>query len=117
MLQEQTTRSRPLYTVIDALDECEKDERDNVLNTLSSVIASPRSIIKMFIASRESIDLEIKRRFSFTHASMASPVNSEITRYAKEVVDERLSNGEPVVGDEGIVAEIQNALIQGAQGM
>jgi hypothetical protein len=52
------------------------------------------------------------------HLSMGSPeALSDIITYTREVIDGRLSNGDLVVGNHQLVKEIQDVLIQGAQGM
>ncbi|KAI9732361.1 MAG: hypothetical protein M1834_001568 [Cirrosporium novae-zelandiae] len=119
LLQKRIAISRTFYIIIDALDECEKSEREIIFSILSSVIASPQSNAKVFLAGRESIDKEIKRWFtSRQHVSMGSPeAHSDIVTYTREVIDERLSTEDLVVGDIDLVENIQNALVQGAQGM
>jgi len=65
----------------------------------------------VFLASRESLAEELKQWFLFHNVSMACPeVNSDLMGYTEEVVNGRLSNGGLVVGDEGIVVEIQMRL-------
>ena len=47
----------------------------------------------------------------------SSEAQSDIMAYITETIDERLKNGDLVVGDVGLIKEIRNALIDGAQGM
>jgi hypothetical protein len=63
LLQKKVSLFQAYYIVIDALDECEKSERDLLLDVLQSVIASSVSKVKLFLASRDSIGGEIKKRF------------------------------------------------------
>ncbi len=118
-LQKTIASSQAYYIVIDALDECEKSERDLVLDVLQSVIASSVSKVKLFLASRDSTGKEIRKRFpSLQHLSMGSPeALSDIINYTREAIDGRLKNGDLVVGNRQLVMEIQDMLIQGAQGM
>lgn len=120
LLRKRIAGLKTFYIIIDALDECEKCERDILLDTLSSLIASG-SNIKLFLASRESISEEIKRERGFPfiqHVSMNCPeAHSDIAIYIKESVDGKRRSGDLVVGDENLIEEIICALIQGAQGM
>jgi hypothetical protein len=110
--------SKACYIIIDALDEFDKSERDILLKTLSS-LSTAGGNVKLFLAGRDSLSEEIKRRFQpVYHISMScTQAQSDISRYISEIIDERLSNGDLVVGDNSIIQEIQDALIQGAQGM
>lgn len=119
LLQKKAALSRAYYIVIDALDECERSERDVVFDVLQSVIAPNVSKVKLFLSSRDSISEEIKKRFPYLHhLSMGSPeALSDIMAYTKEAIDGRLSNGALVVGNSQLVNEIKDALIQGSQGM
>lgn len=119
LLHKTVASSQGYYIVIDALDECEESERDLVLDVLQSVIASSALKVKLFLASRDSTAGEIRKRFpSLQHSSMGSPeASSDILTYTREAIDGRLSNGDLVVGNRELVKEIQDMLIQGAQGM
>lgn len=119
LLQKKIALARAYYIVIDALDECERSEREIVFDVLQSVIAPNVSKVKLFLASRDSINGEIKKWFPHLHhLSMGSPeALSDIMTYTREAIDGRLSNGALVVGNSQLVNEIQDALIQGSQGM
>ena len=119
LLQKKVALSQVYYIVVDALDECEKSERDLVLDVLQSVTALSHSKVKLFLASRDSIGRDIRKQFpSLQHLSMGSPeALSDISTYTRENIDERLSEGDLVIGNHQLVKEIQDVLIQGAQGM
>lgn len=46
--------------VIDALDECDLDERDDLLSELEYVMGGSDSLVKFFVTSREEGDLRLK---------------------------------------------------------
>lgn len=119
LLQKKAALSQVYYIVVDALDECEKSERDLVLNVFQSVIALSHSKVKLFLASRDSIGRDIRKQFpSLQHLSMGSPdALSDISTYTRETIDGRLDRGDLVIGDRQLATEIQDALIQGAEGM
>ncbi|ERF71485.1 hypothetical protein EPUS_00474 [Endocarpon pusillum Z07020] len=119
LLQKKVALSQVYYIVVDALDECEKSERDLVLDVLQSVIALSHSKVKLFLASRDSIGRDIRKQFpSLQHLSMgSSEALSDISTYTRETLDARFSGGDLVIGDRQLLKEIQDALIQGAEGM
>jgi hypothetical protein len=119
LLQKIVASSELNYIIIDALDECEKSERVVLFDIFQSTIASNGSKIKLFLASRESIGGEIENRFrSVEHISMNSTgARADIVTYIRESIDMKLKNGDLVVGNDELIQEIQDALIQGAQGM
>ncbi|KAJ9634593.1 hypothetical protein H2199_008876 [Coniosporium tulheliwenetii] len=119
LLESLIAMSRAYYIVIDALDECEKYERDIVLDVLQSVVTSSQSKAKILLASRDSIGEEIKRRFPSLQrvSTSSSDAQFDIAIYTREAIDEKLRNRDLVVGNDDLVKEIQDALIQGAQGM
>jgi hypothetical protein len=107
------------YIIIDALDECEKHERSLILNVLQSAIVLNGSKLKLLLTSRESISREIRTHFhSLQHISMNSSIaRSDIELYTKGALDEKLRSQDLVVGRTELIQEIEDALIQGADGM
>ncbi|RDA85560.1 hypothetical protein CP532_3321 [Ophiocordyceps camponoti-leonardi (nom. inval.)] len=107
-----------LYVIIDGLDECEKTERRELLETLSS-LAALGSKIRFFLAGRDSITMEIKKGFpSHHHVSMGSPLaRPDIARYIEGAVEDKLECEELIVRDPSLVDEIKLALNKGAEGM
>jgi len=107
------------FIIIDAIDECSRKERETLLAVLRSTMDSTRSTVKVFIASRPDLDQEIKRVFDNPyHTSMnSSGLQRDITSYVKDVVTQMILNGELIVGNVELIVEIQDALIEGAQGM
>jgi len=119
LLQKVISSSRLSYIIIDALDECEKHERNLVFDILQSINVSNGPKAKLFLASRESVAEEVKYRFtSLLHVSMnAAEAQSDIAIYIRETLEERVRSRELVVGNNTLLQEIQDALTQGAQGM
>ncbi|RDA94367.1 hypothetical protein CP533_3768 [Ophiocordyceps camponoti-saundersi (nom. inval.)] len=107
-----------LYIIIDGLDECEKPDRRELLETLSS-LAALGSKTRIFLAGRDSITTEIKKGFpSHYHVSMGNSLaQPDIARYIEGAVQDKLESEELTVRDPNLVEEIKLALNKGAEGM
>lgn len=107
------------FIVLDAIDECDQVERDTLLSILKKVVESSRTKLKIFIASRPSLDQEISKTFKvYHHQSMNSPgLHSDIADYIQAIIQEKRIDGELKVGNETLINEIQDILVKGAQGM
>ena len=53
----EITKDTPVTIVIDALDECEENIRYELLEALDNIISQSVKIVKVFVSSREDIDL------------------------------------------------------------
>lgn len=119
VLEMVAEKFRTFYIVIDGLDECEKQERVDLLESLSSLTANFPNIL-IFIASRDSISDDIKRSFSHMHYHQSTgtlDAQSEIAIYVESSIEERLRREDLNVGDQSLINEIKTALIDGADGM
>ncbi|KAK5988793.1 Putative ankyrin repeat protein [Cladobotryum mycophilum] len=118
LLQKIVAAFKAFYIVIDAVDECEKQDRDDLLQGLSS-LATIGSNTKLFLASRDSVSREIQKRFTtFGHLAMnCSSAQADIGTYVEGIVREKLQSEELIVEDSGLIEEIKMALTKGADGM
>ncbi|KAM0452065.1 hypothetical protein ACHAPV_009689 [Trichoderma viride] len=117
LLQRIATVFKVLYIIIDGVDECEKQDRDDVLYALS--LATVTSNTKLFLASRDSISLEIQKSFPTLHrlSMNCSSAHSDIATYVDGIVQEKLQSEELIVGDSRLIEDIKLALTEGADGM
>ena len=53
----EITKDTPVTIVIDALDECKENIRYELLEALDKIIGQSVKIVKVFVSSREDIDL------------------------------------------------------------
>lgn len=113
-----------LYIVIDALDEFEKEERNILLRSLSSIISVPASKAKLFLVGRSSVLADIRKCFPDSQEKSVDcfEVQADIEKYTRETIALRL--GEQLVSQEQLVLhtpalaeEIIKALVDGANGM
>jgi hypothetical protein len=118
LLRRRIAQSGTFYIIIDALDAFEPTERHILLNSLSS-LSKALPCVRIFLASRESLSVEVKKRVSTLEAvSMASgETNSDIVQYVEDALQERLQNEELMVGDKSLQKDIKDTLIKHADGM
>ncbi|KAI0111099.1 hypothetical protein GGR51DRAFT_547299 [Nemania sp. FL0031] len=118
VLQDVAPKSWPFYVVIDGIDECEKADQGKLLKTLSSLFAAT-SNAKLFLSSRESLEREIRIHFSVVEKiSMDhSDAQGDIATYIHGTLQEKREQQELIVGDTGLITEIEQALNQRADGM
>jgi len=118
LLRQRIVRASAFYVFLDGLDECEPAERHALLNTLSS-LATASSGLRVFIASRESLSVDLRGRFSrMDHVSMAClGLDSDIRLYVEAALQERIQNEDLVVSDPCLLNEIKDILSRHADGM
>ena len=116
----EMTKNRLMTTiVIDALDECDPEKRDVLLEALSSIVTDSTGLVKIFISSRDDQDIvlhlgecpNLKIQASHNQDDIAKYVNSEVSK----VIHSRKWRSGKVDGD--LEKEIKLALIEKAQGM
>jgi hypothetical protein len=104
--------------VIDGFDECARPDRLIVLKLLHRLMSSSGQI-KIFLSSREDVIRDIAREFNnCQQVSMdCEEARTDISTYVKAVVTQKLKDGELAVGNSQLIQKIENALIEGANGM
>ncbi|KAJ0135112.1 Glutathione S-transferase psoE [Fusarium oxysporum f. sp. albedinis] len=118
LLRQRIEHSGIFFIFIDGLDECDTAERRALLEVLSSLAITTLGL-RIFIASRDSVYVDLKGRFShIEHVSMA-PVNlaSDIRIYVEATVQERMRDGDLVCGDTRLLNDIRDTLTRHADGM
>ncbi|KAG9237982.1 hypothetical protein BJ875DRAFT_480792 [Amylocarpus encephaloides] len=118
LLKHCVSRFSTLYIVIDSLDEFEKEERNVLLQSLSSIISLPNSKAKLFLVGRSSVSADIQRWFPVVQEKSADccEVQTDIEAYTRENII--LRKGEQLIFQDPCLAqEIIKALINGANGM
>lgn len=106
------------YIVIDGVDECDKSDRDKLLQTLLSLVLLG-SNVRLFLSSRASLREEIQTWFSeFGQISMdCQAAHDDIAMYITSAIKANIQNGDLKVRDQNLVEEISQALVNGAHGM
>ena len=117
----EIANSRPLtYIVIDALDECDQNQRDQLVETLQFLLSDSSSLVKIFITSREDRDL-VEAMSIHPHVEINVSNNSEdIAYFVSDSVDD-LIRRKKLLRTQGVSNElkirIKKTLCERAQGM
>jgi len=119
ILASRLPKSSKTFLVVDALDEIGPDDRKELLDHLSRLTRQCTGSIKLLITSRSSLNREVTNYFpGATQVRMDSHgLRMDLAVYCEEVVRAKLDDGDLVVVDEDLIAEIIHALSSGAQGM
>ncbi|ETS82029.1 hypothetical protein PFICI_07031 [Pestalotiopsis fici W106-1] len=106
------------FILVDGLDECSKMDRKELLSKLAK-LCSANANIRVFLASRPSLREEIQKYFrSMEYLTLdCAATNEDISTYVEGILNEKHEDGDFKVGDQSLIEDIKNALVQGAQGM
>jgi ankyrin repeat protein len=117
----KSPRTQTFYIIIDGIDECEKQDRITILQTLSSVesITSKKHAIRVFITSRYRLQTSISDLFSHVEDICASSgrAASDIAVFIEDEIQGLETSGDLVVGDRNIIQDIKRFLFEHADGM
>jgi hypothetical protein len=115
----ELTRESPAIIVIDALDECQKKTRLDLLDGLDKIIQDAEHVVKIFVSSRR--DSDIRDHFQKTpRLEIAAADNSEdIENFVNSEVNKKIAAGKLLGGrpSETLVAVIKSTLLKRAEGM
>lgn len=116
---EVVSSSPTHFIIIDGVDECSKGEQDALLDILARIFSVSSNNLKLFIASRNSLEDDLHNRFEvFYHKSMNNmEVQLDIQTYIEETIREKFKNNHLVLGRTELLFEIRDALVEGADGM
>jgi hypothetical protein len=124
LFQHCTSRFATLYIVIDSLDEFEREERNDLLRILLSIISRPDSRTKLFLVGRGSILSDIQSYFpgAYQISTDCGEVRVDIEAYTRDNIALRQRENLPtedrlILGDSALAQEIIKTLINGANGM
>ena len=118
LLRHIIKQSAVFFIFIDGLDECDAVERRALLSSLSA-LAATTSTLRIFIAGRDSVYVDLRGRFSsMEHVSMkCESLTSDIRVYVDASIQERLRSEELRLEDSCLLTEIMNTLAEHADGM
>ncbi|KAI5839056.1 ankyrin repeat-containing domain protein [Morchella snyderi] len=115
IFQKVVNHFKQVFLVIDALDECGKESRNDLVNYLGQV--SCRSSCKIFIASRREVDIErniLSAKFAVLPIQVTK-VDEDIAVYVDHELESR--NQDYCAIRKGLKGAIRARLIQQANGM
>ena len=117
--KEQIRTSLDIYEqttiVIDAMDECDPDSRDELIDALNSFVSESNiRPVKIFISSRPDPDIENQLEDTPNIGISASDNKSDIQKYLSAEMD-KLAKKAPFFGR--LKSKIMDALLEACQGM
>lgn len=119
LLKSELPTNGSYFIVLDGLDDCEKDEASMLMKSMRDLISLPNHVIKLYCSSRPDIVQWSSAGFQrvFRVSMSNTKVDTEIDRYIQMSLTKRLEDEDLVLGDPELIIIIQEALLQGAQGM
>jgi hypothetical protein len=108
------SHGRPVYVVVDGLDEGSTEEQETVLRCLSSI--KPNGY-KICISVRTPTETSVWEGQSFEFYESIPEENQDISDFVQVEVDQRVRNKRLVTLDPLLVRDIKQELIDGACGM
>ncbi|KAJ5497544.1 hypothetical protein N7463_009531 [Penicillium fimorum] len=117
--KEQIQASLDIYEkttiVIDAMDECNPDSRDELIDALNSFVSqSNKRHVKIFISSRPDPDIEVQLQNAPNIGINASDNKGDIQTYLNVELD-KLAKKNPFIGR--LKSKILDTLLERCQGM
>lgn len=112
---------RPLtYIVVDALDECDRENRWELINAFEHILQDSSSLVKIFVTSRDDQDLVLAMNNYPEVRIEATDNQDDISHYVSHSVDQLIREKKmlPTQGvPDKLRAQIKQRLCEGAQGM
>ncbi|KAF5637893.1 heterokaryon incompatibility protein het-E-1 [Fusarium sp. NRRL 52700] len=105
---------RPVYIVVDGLDECSTEEQETVLHCLSSL---KFNCYKLCMSVRTPTESPVWEDQPFRFVESIPEENQDISDFVQVEVDQRVRNKRLVTLDPLLVRDIKRELIDGACGM
>lgn len=109
------------FIVLDGIDECNSEERRGLFGFLSDLLADENASgkFKLLLSCRETLNHDIRTWFtSALHVVTGSKTTSQdILTYAEDILHEKLSKGELVLGNINLAKEILRSISLKEQGM
>ena len=109
----------PATIIIDALDECQPNRRYELMNALNDIIKESANLVKVFVSSRDDIDIVLKLAGVPNIFINASDNHKDIDGFVHHEVDRAITDGRLLHGrvSDELKSHIINTLIDGANGM
>ena len=119
LLQQILPDTRKYFVVLDGLDECDEDEARLLIDCLRELLSSTRHVFKLYCSCRPDIVQWASEGLSdIKHVSMSSPaVNTEIAQFIRSSLERCLEGNLLQLGNPTLIHTIEDALLEGAQGM
>ena len=117
-----TIEQRPItYIIVDALDECDRQRREILIDCLKDILAKSSSLVKIFVTSRDNhqdivLSMEGYPALCIDASCNQADINYYVQYSVKNAIDKRkLLPTEGVAND--LQQKIEDSLCHGAAGM
>jgi ankyrin repeat domain-containing protein 50 len=104
------------FLVIDGMDECSENELKLLIQHLSTLLASMVNL-HLYCSGRPDVYQQVSASLQPRYKVSMSEACSEISQYIKSELEQRLELGSLCLGDPTMILTIQDALVEGSQGM
>lgn len=108
------------FIVVDALDECNKETRQDIVQAFERLLQDTSSLVKIFVTSRDDLDLIHAMNAYLDVRISAADNHNDISRYIRHSLDDCIRTQKLLptqkVSDE-LRVQIEQSLIEKAQGM
>lgn len=113
---------KDLRIVIDGFDEMAIHERSIVLQALRALWTAAETHVGVFLSSREDAGYEMRKIFSppqtiLSKRMSCKEASEDIATYTHFSLQERLNGGDISFTDNDLIKDVEEALINGANGM
>jgi hypothetical protein len=117
----ELTKVYPQTTIIlDALDECDVNKRDELIGALHHIVDNAPNLVKIFVSSRDDDDIVFQLEKTSNLSIKASDNIRDIERFVKAEISRSIKEGKllrRVKVDENLKLRLITTLINGANGM
>ncbi|KAH8594471.1 hypothetical protein B0O99DRAFT_687700 [Bisporella sp. PMI_857] len=107
------------FIIIDALDECPRNAREELMDSLDTICQNSTSLVRFFVSSRPNAD--IRQHFNKTPKLeiLARRNSGDIVNYVNSELDKKIKAGKFLAGhpSEGLVKEVKAVLTEQADGI
>jgi hypothetical protein len=118
LLRASFSRSQRIHLVLDGLNLCNKSEKAEVINFVSSLQES--AWVLACVSFREEPDRELDTTVQGFQSVRVAPIpdnSADISAYIEAELARCLENRTLILGDVALILEIQDALLEGSNGM
>lgn len=105
--------------IVDALDECDPLNRDELLHSLGTIISNSSSLVKIFVSSRDDSDIVLRLEDIPNLSIRARDNEKDIQRFVRDEITRRIERKELLRGkvSEELKEKIINTVTEGSDGM
>lgn len=119
LLTEMIAKFKKTFIVIDALDECNVDDRTEIIQGFERLSLLPHGVVKIFVTSRYSDDIALALHDHVKLFIQTQDNNNDISLFVEKEIDLAIRNKKLLRGkvDLDLRSSLKSTLTKGANGM